>query len=155
MKPALAETILVLEDCDEDFETVLDAARLAGVTHDFRRVTTGDECISLLRDRTHTATPVLVLLDLNTPKGDGREALRFIKRHDTLRSLPVVVLSTSSNPRDLGFCFDSGANAYHIKPVRHDEHLRTLGDIFHYWLRAVVLPQKHQALTKNASAPSR
>jgi len=142
MNRAPAETILVLEDCDEDFATVLDAAQLAGVTHEIRRATNGDECIGILRDGAHAVAPVLVLLDLNTPQGDGREALRYIKEHARLRAVPLVVLTTSANPRDLGFCYDCGANAYHVKPVRHDEHLRVLGEIFGYWLRAVALPQE-------------
>jgi len=155
MNQAHEQAVLVLEDCDEDFETVLDAARLAGLTHHFRRVTTGDECIGVLRDRAPAADPALVLLDLNTPQGDGREALRYIKRHDRLHSLAVVVLTTSANPRDLGFCYDCGANAYHIKPVQHDEHLRVLGEIFRYWLGAVALPRNHDAFTRHASLPSR
>lgn len=154
MNRARATTVLVLEDCDEDFETVLDAARLAGVTHEIRRAITGDECIALLRDCAPAVAPVLVLLDLNTPKGDGREALRFIKEHERLRAVPLVVLTTSANPRDLGFCYDCGANAYHVKPVRHDEHLRVLGDIFGYWLRAVALPQEREALTWKVNSPA-
>ena len=154
MNRAPAATILVLEDCDEDFETVLDAARLAGVTHNFRRVTTGDECIAILRDCAQAVAPVLVLLDLNTPQGDGREALRYIKEHERLRSVPLVVLTTSANPRDLDFCYDCGANAYHVKPVRHNEHLRVLEEIFYYWLRAVALPQEQEALTWKGNSPA-
>jgi len=146
-------TILVLEDCEEDYETVCDAARRAGVTHKLRRATTGDECMEILRQS--DSLPALVLLDLNTARGDGRDALRFAKSDARLRSVPFVVLTTSANPRDLGFCYDGGANAYHVKPVRHDEHLRVLGEIFHYWLRAVALPEKHEVLTRNLNPPLR
>ena len=145
-------TILVLEDCEEDFETVCDAARRAGVTHRLRRATTGDECMEILRQG--ESLPALVLLDLNTARSDGRDALRFAKSDARLRSVPFVVLTTSANPRDLGFCYESGANAYHVKPVRHEEHLRVLGEIFHYWLRAVALLQKDEVPKKNVnSAP--
>jgi len=146
-------TILVLEDCDEDFETVCDAARRAGMTHHLRRAKTGDECVEIL-GRGETL-PAFVLLDLNTAGGDGRDALRFAKSDARLRCVPFVVLTTSANPRDLGFCYDDGANAYHLKPVRHDEHLRVLGEIFHYWLRAVALPQKYEALTRNVDSSPR
>jgi CheY-like chemotaxis protein len=142
--------ILVLEDCDEDFETVCDAARRAGVTHQLHRAKTGDECVEFLRQG--DSLPAFVLLDLNTVGGDGRDALRFAKSDPRLRSVPVVVLTTSANPRDLDFCYGGGANAYHVKPVRHDEHLRVLGEIFHYWLRAVALPQKHEVLTRNVNS---
>jgi len=139
-------TILVLEDSDDDFETVCDAARRAGVTHQLRRAKSGDEFMKILRQ--DDFLPEFVLLDLNTAGADGREALRFAKTDARLRSVPFVVLTTSANPRDLGFCYDCGANAYHVKPVRHDEHLRALGEIFHYWLRVVVLPEKREALIK-------
>jgi len=140
-------TILILEDCDEDFETVCDAARHAGVTHRLERATTGDECMEMLHQG--DSLPEFVLLDLNTARSDGRDALRFAKSDARLRSVPFVVLTTSANPRDLGFCYDCGANAYHVKPVRHDEHLRLLGEIFHYWLRAVALPQEPLVPAKN------
>jgi CheY-like chemotaxis protein len=86
------------------------------------------------------SNPSLILLDLNTPQGDGRDALRAIRQNERLRALPLVVLSTSSNPRDVEYCYAAGANAYHTKPVSYPEHLRTLRSIFDYWLTGVVLP---------------
>lgn len=134
--------ILVVEDSDEDFATVVDAARRAGVPHELRRATSGDECLRLLHASApaHDALPGLVLLDLNTPRGDGRDALREIKLDDKLRVIPIVVLSTSANPRDLRCCYASGANAYHVKPVQYPDHLRILEQIFGYWLNSPVLP---------------
>lgn len=137
--------ILVVEDSDEDFATVIDAARRAGIPNPIRRAISGDECVRLLREsvlqpRMQNAVPALVLLDLNTPQGDGRDALREIKQDDALRAVPLVVLSTSSNPRDLAFCYASGANAYHIKPVVHTAHLQVLEKIFDYWLSGTELP---------------
>ncbi len=134
--------LLVVEDSDEDFDTVLEAARAASLRHEVRRATSGDECLRLLGDseRAGRANPSLVLLDLNTPRGDGRDALRSIRQNERLRTLPLVVLSTSSNPRDLEFCYATGANAYHTKPVSYPEHLKTLQEIFSYWLTSVALP---------------
>lgn len=134
--------LLVVEDSDEDFATVLEAARAAGLPHGIRRATTGDECLRLPGDneRGRRANPSLVLLDLNTPQGDGRHALRGIRQNERLRALPLVVLSTSSNPRDVEYCYAAGANAYHTKPVSYPEHLRTLRAIFDYRLTGVVLP---------------
>lgn len=134
--------LLVVEDSDEDFETVLEAARAAGLPHEICRATSGDECLRLLgeNERARRANPRLVLLDLNTPLGDGREALRRIRQSERLRALPLVVLSTSNNPRDLAFCYAAGANAYHTKPVSYPEHLQTLRAIFEYWLTRVELP---------------
>lgn len=78
-------------------------------------------------------------VDLNTPQGDGREALRSIRQNERLSGLPLVVLSTSANPRDLEFCYASGANAYHMKPVNYPAYLQLLQQIFDYWLTNVVL----------------
>ena len=134
--------VLVVEDSDEDFETVLDAAQRAGIRHLIQRATSGDECLRLLRgtDRRRDAQPALVLMDLNTPGDDGREALRQIRNDATLPSLPLVVLSASANPRDLQFCYAHCVNAYHVKPVEHARHLELLQQIFAYWLGCVVLP---------------
>ncbi len=134
--------LLVVEDSDEDFDTVLEAARAAGLQHEIRRATSGDECVRLLCDneREGRANPKFVLLDLNTPRSDGRDALLNIRQNERLRALPLVVLSTSNNPRDLEFCYAAGANAYHTKPVSYPEHLKTLQEIFSYWLTSVALP---------------
>jgi CheY-like chemotaxis protein len=134
--------ILVVEDSDEDFATVLDAAKRSGVTNEIRRVTSGEACLQLLRasKENKNTVPSLILLDLNTPSDDGRDALREIKQDERLRALPLVVLSTSANPRDLAFCYASGANAYHVKPVNHLLHLQVLEQIFDYWLTSIVFP---------------
>jgi CheY-like chemotaxis protein len=134
--------IVVVEDSDEDFETVLDAARRGGVVHPIVRASSGEQCLHLLRSegRRRDALPVLVLLDLNTPSDDGREALRELRSDTSLDGLPMVVLSASANPRDLEFCYAQGANAYHVKPVDHAVHLHVLQQIFAYWLGSVVLP---------------
>lgn len=134
--------IFVVEDSDEDYETVRDAARRSGLAHKIVRATSGQECLRLLRDppQARNALPLLVLLDLNTPNDDGREVLRQIRSDAKLKSLPLVVLSGSANPRDLQFCYDCGANAYHVKPVDHVLHLQVLQEIFHYWLGSVKFP---------------
>ena len=134
-----ARPILVVEDSEDDFQTVLDAARRAGLAHPIVRAISGGDCLRLLRGATRDRA-LLVLLDLNTHGDDGREALRDIRSDDSLRTLPLVVLSASANPRDLQFCYAQGANAYHLKPVDHARHLQVLQSIFGYWLGSVVLP---------------
>jgi CheY-like chemotaxis protein len=137
-----AHPVLVVEDSDEDFDTVLTAARAAGVTQEIRRVLTGDDCLLQLRGATAALKGqfALVLLDLNTPHGDGRHALEQIHADAQLSAIPLVVLSTSANPRDVDFCYANGANAYHVKPVSHGAHLAVLQTLFAYWLGSVVLP---------------
>jgi len=135
------QTILVVEDNDEDYETVVEAALRSRILHHLRRAACGDECVRMLHKSVEQRSrlPALVLLDLNTPGGDGRDALSQIKTCAQLRAIPTVVLSTSANPRDVDFCYANHANAYHTKPVSHLEHLKTLSDIFGYWLGCVLL----------------
>jgi len=134
--------LLVVEDSDEDFDTLLDAARRTGLKHEIRRAATADDCLRLLGEweRERLPDPALVLLDLNTPGTDGRDALRMIRQNDRLRRLPIVVLSTSANPRDVEFCYAEGANAYHTKPLDYAAHLQMLSEIFDYWVHHVTLP---------------
>lgn len=140
--PPIEGPILILEDCDEDFDTAWEGFRRAGYAGQLLRAHSGDDCLDLLRGPAGTPPqrPLLVLLDLNTPGRDGREALREIKADPRLRQLPVIVLTTSANPRDLQLCYESGANAYHVKPLRFPDHLTLLQQIFSYWLGSAVLP---------------
>ena len=84
--------------------------------------------------------PVLILMDLNSHGLDGREALVIIKADTRLNKIPLVVLTTSANPKDVVFCYQAGANAYHIKPVRHDHFLLLVRSLLHYWLESATLP---------------
>lgn len=132
--------VVIVEDSDEDFDTVVQAVRKAGIAAEVRRATTGGDCLDLLRGSA-AVRPAMVLMDLNTPGTDGREALAAIKTDAALKTFPVVVFSTSANPKDLAFCYAAGANAYHVKPVRHPEHLQLVVDILTYWLTRVSLPE--------------
>lgn len=138
---SLSPPILVVEDSDDDFDTLRDAAASAGVTRKIYRVVSGGDCLLMLRGEGAVvlpALPVLILMDLNSHGVDGREALVAIKNDGDLKEIPTVVLTTSANPKDLVFCFQAGANAYHVKPVRHDQYLMLLGSLLHYWLDSVT-----------------
>ena len=130
---------VVVEDSDEDFETVVEAVARSGVAVEVRRATTGEAGLAVLRELAPDC-PVVVLMDLNTPGTDGREALAVLKTDPALKSIPVVVFSTSSNPKDVGFCYAAGANAYHVKPVRYPDHLQLVIDLVGYWFDRVALP---------------
>jgi CheY-like chemotaxis protein len=134
--------IIVVEDSDEDFDTVKDAARQGGMLYPIVRACSGGECLRLLRSSPGGAAAgtLLLLLDLNTPGDDGREVLRQVRSDVALGTLPVIVFSASANTRDRNFCYANGANAYHVKPVDHVLHLKVLQEIFAYWLGSVVLP---------------
>jgi CheY-like chemotaxis protein len=136
-------TIIVLEDSDEDYDTVQEAAKQSGLSNLFHRAVNGDECLSVLRNEVMLRS-TMVLMDLNTPGMDGRETLAEIKRDPVLRNVPVVVLTTSNNPRDLQYCYVAGANAYHVKPIRYSEHLALLLVVFSYWLTSAILPDSRR-----------
>lgn len=131
--------LVIVEDSDEDFDTVCEAVKRTGLAVEVRRAATGGGGLTLLRELA-ADRPVLVLMDLNTPGIDGREALAVVKADPILKAIPVVVFSTSSNPKDVGFCYAAGANAYHVKPVRYPDHLQLVTDLVSYWFGRVVLP---------------
>jgi len=130
--------LVVIEDSDEDFDTVAEAVTRSGVAVEVRRATTGEAGLALLREAA-PARRMLVLMDLNTPGTDGREALAAVKADPALKAIPVVVFSTSANPKDVGFCYAAGANAYHVKPVRYPDHLQLVIDLVSYWFGRVAL----------------
>jgi CheY-like chemotaxis protein len=145
MPASLAPRLLVVEDSDDDFDTLRRAHEQAGSPLTICRAATGEDALALLRGTDDKAPrPALVLMDLNIPGIDGREALRAIKADPALEHLPVVVLSTSANPKDVAFCYRAGASAYHVKPVRYEDHLALLRAVFGYWLGYVVLPAKEE-----------
>ena len=138
---SLAAPVLVVEDSDEDFDTLSEAAAKVGITRTMYRVASGGDALAMLRGQGGVVLPqlpVLILMDLNSHGIDGREALVAIKTDDALKEIPVVVLTTSANPKDMTFCYQAGANAYHVKSVRHDQYLLLLGAILRYWIESVT-----------------
>jgi CheY-like chemotaxis protein len=135
-------SIIVVEDCDEDYDTLINALRNTGINSAVYHASSGDECLALLQNTfsINVVQPSMILLDLNMPGMDGRETLRIIKSNTTFHNIPVVVFSTSSNPRDIKKCYEYGANAYHVKPIQYPEHISILEAIFRYWVEDVWNP---------------
>ena len=103
LMPPEMPTVLLVEDSDEDADTVAIAFARSGVNATLYRVMGGDACIAWLKRSPHT--PALVIMDLNTPGTDGRQTLHWIKSDPVLKSIPVVVSSTSSSSqRSLSTC---------------------------------------------------
>ncbi len=139
--------IVIVEDSDEDFDIVQLLLVSIGVENPLWRCATSAEAIEMFhrlgrRDPSGPAEPLpaLMLLDLNLPGIDGRDLLQRFRHDDRLRIVPVVILSTSANPRDIRFCYDAGANAYMVKPVDLDRLERMLRALVDFWLHAAVLP---------------
>jgi CheY-like chemotaxis protein len=143
-KPAV---LLVVEDSDEDFEALNRIiAQIDAFPLKVYRCINGDDALDFLNQEgeyqslTGILPPGLVLLDLNLPGTDGREVLATIKRSPTLKTIPVVVLSTSSNPKDIEDCYQSGANSYMLKQININEQRIFMRMMLEYWFKAVILP---------------
>jgi CheY-like chemotaxis protein len=139
MKPA-TYCLLVIEDSNEDFEAMgRIIAQVSQVSLDVHRCVDGDEALDWLNQRHFN--PDLIILDLNLPGTDGREILVTIKQTKKLRSIPIVVLSTSSNPKDIEACYQTGVNSYMLKPMNINELKDSLRVMLDYWFKAMVLPK--------------
>ncbi|HNP73084.1 MAG TPA: response regulator [Kouleothrix sp.] len=139
--------LLVVEDSDEDFEAIVRSLNKVGPVPEISRCVDGDDALDHLNGRgAYAGAPVwkppsLILLDLNLPATDGREVLAEIKHDTRLSTIPVVVLTTSANPKDIEACYRAGANSYMIKPVNMNELNRILHLLCEYWFTSVVLPR--------------
>ena len=138
--------ILLADDDEEDRMLAADALAESRVVNDFRFVQDGDELLDYLYHRgqyAHSATsptPGLILLDLNMPRKDGREALREIKADPDLRRIPIIVLTTSKAEEDIYRTYDLGANSFITKPVSFEGLVAVMRDIGRYWIEIVELP---------------
>jgi CheY-like chemotaxis protein len=138
--------ILLADDDEEDRMLAADALEESRVVNDLRFVEDGEDLLDYLYHRgKYTAagsspTPGLILLDLNMPRKDGREALREIKADPDLRRIPVVVLTTSKAEEDIYRTYDLGANSFITKPVSFDGLVAVMRDIGRYWIEIVELP---------------
>ncbi len=134
--------ILIVEDSDEDFKTLLWIFKKLGIGYPLQRCRNGDEALAFLASRQGPGLlPFLILLDLNLPGVDGREILRQIKRNDSFRAIPLVVITTNSNPKDVRECYLNGANSYILKPVNLDRFKSVIQTLVSYWCEAVILPE--------------
>jgi CheY-like chemotaxis protein len=138
--------ILLADDDEEDRMLAGDALEASRVVNDLRFVEDGEELLDYLYHRGRYAeqgsspTPGLILLDLNMPRKDGREALREIKADPELRRIPVVVLTTSKAEEDIYRTYDLGANSFITKPVSFEGLVAVMRDIGRYWIEIVELP---------------
>jgi two-component system, response regulator len=134
------QPILLIDDNDDDVEATLRAFKRTNLKNTFMRAATGAEAIALLRDR--KIHPGLILLDLNMPGLDGRRVLAILKSDNELRKIPVVVLTTSSDERDIEECYQLGANTYIQKPVDLDGLFAAIQRLKDYWFEIALLPRE-------------
>jgi CheY-like chemotaxis protein len=140
-------TILICDDDEDDRLLTRQALLDAEIANDVRFVEDGEDLLEYLHQRGKytgeagkAPRPGLILLDLNMPRMDGREALKLIKDDTTLRDIPVVVLTTSGLDEDIARTYRAGVNSFITKPATFPGLVEAMGVLCRYWLRIVVLP---------------
>jgi two-component system, response regulator len=135
-------TIIICDDDEDDLfllQSVLDDI-------DFKNKTTylknGLELVEHLQDYKQKTSIGLILLDLNMPKMDGREALKIIKNNNELRRIPVIVLTTSNSPQDIEQCYALGANCFMTKPSSYEGLNDAMTTLRKFWFELSHLPIK-------------
>jgi CheY-like chemotaxis protein len=138
--------ILMVDDDEDDFLLVKEALEENGINNHLRQLADGDELLDYLLKKGRYSkspdwsSPELILLDLNMPRKDGREALAEIKGHPSLRKIPIVVFTTSNAAEDIRRCYELGANTYINKPESFDSLVNLMGTVVKYWMESVELP---------------
>jgi CheY-like chemotaxis protein len=150
MKPSRESlTILVADDDEDDRSFIRKAWEKARAANNLRFVEDGEELTEYLNhtgrysDPASAPRPAVILLDLNMPKKDGREALREIKVNPELRRIPIIVLTTSKADEDICRSYDLGANSYITKPVTFGALVDVLQVLGRYWIEIVDLPPEN------------
>jgi chemotaxis family two-component system response regulator Rcp1 len=139
--------ILLIEDNPGDVRLTKEVLMEGKVRNHLQVVGDGVEAMAFLRRENNYAKaprPDLILLDLNLPKKDGREVLQEIKEDGQLKSIPVVVLTTSEADEDILRSYDLSANCYITKPVDLDQFIRVIKTIETFWLTIVKLPKRQR-----------
>ena len=136
--------VLIADDDPEDQMLIEDAFEESRLPNALGFVEDGEELMDYLfrrnnySDPSSSPRPGLILLDLNMPRKDGREALKEIKADPDLRKIPVVVMTTSSDEQDIACTYDLGANAFVTKPVTFEGLVEVVKELGRYWLQLDV-----------------
>jgi CheY-like chemotaxis protein len=139
-------TILMADDDHDDCLLVREAFTEARISNDLRFVHDGKELLDYLYHqgsftRGKAPRPGLILLDLNMPRVDGRQALNRIKNDPDLKRIPVVILTTSREDQDILKSYNLGANSYITKPVTFEGLIEVMKELKRYWFEIVKLPE--------------
>ena len=139
-------TLLLVEDSPEDRLATIRALRKNGVTAEILTCVDGDDALDYLMHRgkyveqPRPVIPSVILLDLNMPGTDGREVLAVLKADPELKKIPVIVLTTSADSRDIQGSYLAGAASYVTKPVNLAAFMDTIRKLKEWWLETVILP---------------
>jgi chemotaxis family two-component system response regulator Rcp1 len=149
--------ILLVEDSPSDTELTIEALKEAKVRNHLSVAEDGVQALEFLRRQgkfAHAPRPDLIMLDLNLPRKDGREVLAEIKADSVLKTIPVVVLTTSRAEQDVLRAYQLNANCYITKPVDFDQFIEVVRSIESFWLYVVTLPPALRAPAGGAPRPN-
>lgn len=138
--------ILLIEDNLNDAELAIRALKKNNLAKNILHLSDGEEALDFIcakgnfADRDQAKTPKFILLDLKLPKVDGFEVLKTIRQHEPSRLIPVVILSSSGEERDIQECYRLGVNSYVVKPVAFDIFVETVYNLGKYWLQSNLTP---------------
>lgn len=138
-----AVNILLVEDNEADIELTTETMKLAKIDNSIQVARDGEEAMSVLRkqgDFEKSSTPDLILLDLNLPKKDGKQVLREIKEDEILKTIPVVVLTSSEAQEDVIKSYGLHCNAYVRKPIGLAGYHQIVQAVDNFWFKLVLLP---------------
>jgi len=137
--------ILIAEDDADDRYLIGTAFAEKGYSEKIDFVENGVELLNYLENILVTYPdeknlPCVILLDLNMPKKDGREALKELKQHPIFKKIPVIVFTTTKNEIEIKRCYELGANSYVVKPLTFDDLLMVVENIRSYWFKTASIP---------------
>lgn len=126
--------ILLVEDNSVDIDLTIRAFKKRNLNNPIQIARNGEEALKYIEKwNAGDQTPVVILLDLKMPKVDGLEVLKVLKTHEKYATIPVVVLTTSSDNKDIEKAYKLGANSYIVKPVNFDKFVEVASQIELYW----------------------
>jgi two-component system response regulator len=143
-----SQSILLVEDNQDDYEATCRAFKKANLSNPIVWCKSGRDALDCLRrngayeDADDSPRPGLVLLDLNMPGVDGRKTLQAIKQDEELKQIPVIILTTSADERDIRACYQAGANTYVQKPVSFNGLIEAIMRLKAYWFEIALLPKE-------------
>jgi two-component system, response regulator len=142
-----SQSILLVEDSQDDYEATIRAFKKVNLRNPVVWCRSGRDALDYLKqegaykDPSKGSHPGLVLLDLNMPGLDGRKTLQIIKQDGALKWIPVIILTTSADERDIQNCYQMGANTYVQKPVSFEGLIEAIQRLKSYWFEFALLPK--------------
>ncbi|APZ47579.1 response regulator [Polaribacter reichenbachii] len=123
--------VLLVEDNLIEIMKMKRTISLLKLKHTIHEAKNGEEALQFLEDKSNI--PDIILLDLNMPKINGIEFLKIIKANDDLKHIPTIILTTSSNQKDLLECYRTGMSGYVLKPLKYEDYVKKIETVLAYW----------------------